>query len=78
LWNWPTDLNRHNLTVSDTIRPNFDVSRIPETWERAKGPTITSDSAEKPIRSSFESLRTNGGPVEIIGDFSVHAESKHS
>src|SRR5262244_3884051 len=28
----------------------------------------------KNLRSSFESLRTNGEPVEIMGDFSVHAE----
>jgi hypothetical protein len=28
----------------------------------------------KKPRSSFENLRTNGGAVEIIGDFSVHAE----
>jgi hypothetical protein len=27
------------------------------------------DSAEKTLRSSFENLRTNGGEVEIIGDF---------
>jgi len=28
----------------------------------------------KNLRSSFESLRTNGEAVEIVGDFSVHAE----
>src|SRR5215471_16236143 len=28
----------------------------------------------KNLRSSFESLRTNGEAVEIMGDFSVHAE----
>jgi hypothetical protein len=28
----------------------------------------------KTLRSSFESLRMNGREVEIIGDFSVHAE----
>jgi hypothetical protein len=28
----------------------------------------------KNLRSSFESLRTNGDAVEIMGDFSVHAE----
>jgi hypothetical protein len=37
--------------------------------ESALGPGITFDSAEKPLRSSFESLRTNGGWVEIIGEF---------
>jgi len=28
----------------------------------------------KNLRSSFESLRTNGEGVEVMGDFSVHAE----
>ena len=28
----------------------------------------------KNLRSSFESLRTNGEAVKIMGDFSVHAE----
>ena len=29
---------------------------------------------QKTFRSSFENLRTNGRPVEIIGNFSVRAE----
>jgi hypothetical protein len=28
----------------------------------------------KTLRSSFESLRTNGGAVEIIENFAVHAD----
>ena len=38
-------------------------------WTKWKGQVITLDSAEKPLRSSFESLRTNAGVVEIISDF---------
>jgi hypothetical protein len=26
-------LNRHNVPVSDPIRPNFHVSGIPKTWK---------------------------------------------
>jgi hypothetical protein len=37
--------------------------------DNSQGPSYTDDSAEKPLRSSFESLRANGGWVEIIGEF---------
>jgi hypothetical protein len=40
----------------------------------AKGDRLIFRFCLKTLRSSFENLRTNGVPVEIIGDFSVHAE----
>jgi len=36
--------------------------------------TICHSILLKNLRSSFESLRTNGEAVEVMGDFSVHAE----
>jgi hypothetical protein len=36
------------------------------------------DSAEKPCVHPSRNLRTNGAAVEIIGDFSVHAEPGRS
>jgi len=51
---------------------NKDLLPVIVTWEVALDSFIL--ILLKNLRSSFESLRTNGEPVEIMGDFSVHAE----
>src|SRR5438132_13294623 len=57
--------------------------RRPSKFRRQHGIThlprsLKSDSAEKPYVHPSRNLRTNGAAVEIIGDFSVHAEPGRS
>jgi hypothetical protein len=54
------------------IKANSTVEKLPgeENWDRQ-----LFRLRSKPLRSSFENLRTNGGVNKIMEDFSVHAET---